>query len=281
MSDPELPAPPPVPTARERAVEGIRLLAPVSLFIAVYLAIFVSAGYAVARFSIEGTYWVALASAAAATFFAIRVIERGEWSIGFFVAPRLAAREWLLGALCAAAVIGACDLLIVVSAGLRHVPAGGVAWRELLIVFVPAAVHEEIVFRGYVFQRVRAWSRPTAIAGTAILFSALHAGNGGVTAIALVNLALAGVLLALAYERFGRLWFPIGIHFAWNVLSGPVLGFGVSGYESAGTLLRTVASAPAWATGGTFGIEASAWMMPVEMVAIAFLGSRKRVADSV
>ena len=60
------------------------------------------------------------------------------------------------------------------------------------------ALYEEIVFRGYMFQRIRAWNRPTAIGATAILFSALHAGNGGVTAIALVNLTLAGVLLIAA-----------------------------------------------------------------------------------
>jgi uncharacterized protein len=277
MSD----SPVPTPAARERALEGLRLLAPVSLFIAIYLAMFLAVGYTAAELGLRMTYWIALGSAAVATFFTVRVIEQGRWSIGFFIPPQLAGREWLLGILFAAGVIGACDLLIIVSRGMRHVPGDGMAWRELVSVFVPAAVHEEIVFRGYMFQRIRAWNRPTAIGATAILFAALHAGNGGVTAIALVNLTLAGVLLALAYERFGRLWFPIGIHFAWNVLSGPVLGFGVSGYESAGTLLRTVASAPAWATGGTFGIEASAWMMPVEMVAIAFLGSRKRVADSV
>lgn len=270
MSDPTVST----PTRRERALEGVRLLAPVSLFIAIYLATFIAVGYAATEFGVSATYWIALASAAVATFFTIRVIEHGQWRIGFFVPPRLAAREWLLGVLFAAGVIGACDLLIVVSSGLRHVPGGGVAWRELLIVFVAAAIHEEIVFRGYIFQRIRAWSRPTAIGVTAILFSTLHAGNGEVTAIALVNLTLAGVLLALAYERFERLWFPIGIHFAWNVLSGPILGYGVSGYASAGTLLRTVASGPVWATGGAFGIEASAWMMPMEMLAIALLARR-------
>jgi membrane protease YdiL (CAAX protease family) len=277
MSD----SPVPAVTARERTLEGVRLLAPVSLFIAIYLATFLAVGYAAAELGFRAMYWIALASAAGATFFTVRVVEQGLWSIGFFVPPRLVAREWVLGMLFAACVVGACDLLIVVSSGLRHVAGAGVVWREIVIVFVPAAVHEEIVFRGYMFQRIRAWSRPTAIGATALLFSALHAGNGGVTPIALVNLTLAGVLLALAYERFERLWFPIGLHFAWNVLSGPILGYGVSGYASAGTLLRSVSSGPAWATGGAFGIEASAWMMPVEMVAIAVLSRSQRRAKRV
>ena len=46
--------------------------------------------------------------------------------------------------------------------------------------------------------------------------------------MAILNLILAGILLALAYERFERLWFPIGIHFLWNILSGPILGYGVN-----------------------------------------------------
>lgn len=263
--------PSPSRTTRDRALDGVRLLAPISLFIATYLAAFVAAAYAIRALDVRSTYWIALASAAAATFFTVRVIEAGEWNIGFFVSPRLMIREVILGGLFATGVIVAADLLILAATGLRHVRGPGLPWLEILAVFVPAAIHEEILFRGYVFQRIRRWSRAAAIGVTSILFSALHAGNGGVTAIAFVNLALAGVLLAFAYERFGRLWFPIGIHFVWNVLSGPVLGYEVSGYASARTMLRTVGAGPAWATGAAFGIEASAWMMPVELAAIAVL----------
>ena len=59
----------------------------------------------------------------------------------------------------------------------------------------------------------------------------------------MANLILAGVLLALAYERYERLWFPIGIHIAWNVASGPILGYDVSGYVPSQTVLRTIGTA--------------------------------------
>jgi membrane protease YdiL (CAAX protease family) len=124
---------------------------------------------------------------------------------------------------------------------------------------------------------MRIWSRGGAIAITSFVFALLHAGNRGVTLLAMANLVLAGVLLALAYERYERLWFPIGIHLAWNIFSGPVLGFGVSGYVSAATLFRTSGSGAGWITGGSFGIEGSVWMALVEAAGIFWLaGGLKR-----
>lgn len=49
---------------------------------------------------------------------------------------------------------------------------------------------------------------------------------------------------------------PIGIHFAANWVQGTLLGFGVSGNEDPGLLHPVFNSAPAWLTGGQFGLEA-------------------------
>ena len=153
----------------------------------------------------------------------------------------------------------------------------GFPWRELFIVYIPASLHEELLFRGYLFQKIRAWNRRFAIASSAIVFGALHTINGGITPIALVNLVIAGVLLALAYELFGRLWLPIGIHVAWNILTGPILGYSVSGYSSEKTLLAMAGSGPNWLTGGSFGIEGSVWIGLVELAGVAaLLWARKR-----
>jgi hypothetical protein len=89
--------------------------------------------------------------------------------------------------------------------------------------------------------------------------------------LGLTNVFLGGVLLGLAYEKYGRLWFPIGLHFAWNVMSGPVLGHEVSGYESMTTVFVERGQGAAWLTGGDFGIEGSIWMTLTELTAIAFL----------
>ncbi|HEY2829572.1 MAG TPA: CPBP family intramembrane glutamic endopeptidase [Thermoanaerobaculia bacterium] len=208
-----------------------------------------------------------------ATAFANAVIDGGRWRIGVFVAPRLALAELALGTLVAALLIGGMDGAILLLTGLRHVRAGGFPWRELWIVFVPAALHEELVFRGYVFQRVRAWNRRIAIAASALIFALLHSGNRGVTPVAITSLIVAGVMLALAYERYERLWFPIGIHIAWNVFSGPILGYDVSGYIPAHEVFRTVGSGNVLVTGGTFGIEGSVVAVVVEIAAVVLLAA--------
>ena len=216
-------------------------------------------------------YIFGLLSAALATAVTNALIDRGRWRIGLFVAPKDAVAELALGIAFAALLIGAIDRGIVLLTDLRHIPADGFPWRELWIVFIPAAVQEELVFRGYVFQRVRAWNRGIAIAGSALVFGFLHAGNSGITPVAIVSIVVAGVMLALAYERYERLWFPIGIHLAWNVVSGPILGYDVSGYIPSHEVFRTAGGGNVLVTGGTFGIEGSVVSVVVEAFAVALL----------
>lgn len=226
----------------------------------------------VSRFTLwRPVYVFALLSATVATAVANGLIDRGRWNIGFFTRPRLALRDLVLGIAVAALLIGGIDACILLLTDLRHVRADGFPWRELWVVFIPAAMQEELVFRGYVFQRVRAWNRGVAIAGSSLVFGLLHAGNTGVTPVALTSIIVAGVLLALAYERYQRLWFPIGIHIAWNVVSGPILGYDVSGYSSSHEVFRTVGSGNVLVTGGTFGIEGSVVSVVIEAFAVALL----------
>ena len=44
-------------------------------------------------------------------------------------------------------------------------------------------------------------------------------------------MARASIMLGIAYLRSGALWLPIGIHFGWNALQGPVLGISVTGMD--------------------------------------------------
>jgi len=247
------------------------LLGPITLFVSIYLVTFLAVSYAAVAIGLGYHQWAALLSVVSATAFTIRVMERGRWRLGIFVPPPIAAADFLRGALFAAVLILLVDAVVQLTANLRHVRGAGFPWLELMTVFAPAAVHEELLFRGYVFQKMRMWNRVGAIALTSIIFAALHATNHGISAIAMVNLIIAGVLLALAYEKYQRLWFPIGIHFVWNVLSGPILGYGVSGYAAQATVFRTVGSGPVLVTGGAFGIEGSAWMALVELGGIFWM----------
>ena len=237
----------------------------------VYLATFVWIGY------VSSTIYVALfAAAVSATAVTNLVFDRGRWPIGIFVSPLLALRDFVLGAAIGAVCIVVADFFVFSTASVDRMTGHGFPWRELLVVFIPAAVQEELVFRGYLFQKARAANRPLAIGGSAVVFAWLHTLNGAITAIAIVNLAIAGVLLALAYELFERLWLPIGLHLAWNVISGPILGWDVSGYSSKTSVFGTTEHGPSWLTGGRYGLEGSVWVGIVELAAVAaLLWSRK------
>lgn len=240
----------------------------------VYLATFLAVGYGAIAAGLPFQQIVALLSAISATALTVRIIEPGRWPLGVFVSPRLIAHDLFHGALLATLLILTADILVRLSSNLRHATGNGFPWFELATVFAPAAVHEELVFRGYLFQKMRQWHRWRAIAATSVVFAALHGWNRGISGVAIVNLILAGVLLAMAYERYQRLWFPIGIHFVWNVLSGPILGYGVSGYIARTTVFRTVGSGSAIVTGGGFGVEGSVWMAVVELGGIFWVASR-------
>lgn len=228
------------------------------------------------RFGFGQISW--LMAACVATALTIAILERGRWNLGLFVSPRFAIPEFLFGGVWGAMLVGACALLVVLTSEVRHQRGAGFPWIEVAFVYLPAAVHEELLFRGYPFQKLYRWNRNAALFITALFFTVLHARNPFVTPLALANIFLGGVLLGLAYARYERLWFPIGLHLAWNLMSGPVLGHEVSGYESAITLFVESEQGPAWLTGGDFGIEGSVWMTVTELAGIVLLGRALAVA---
>ena len=128
----------------------------------------------------------------------------------------------------------------------------------VLFVLLVGALAEEMMFRGYPFQRlVEGIGAPGAIVVFSILFGAVHLMNPGASAWGLVNTILIGILLAIAYLRTRALWLPWGIHFGWNLTLGLLLGLPVSGLRIFNVLARTTVTGPHWATGGSYGVEAS------------------------
>ncbi|HYK05965.1 MAG TPA: CPBP family intramembrane glutamic endopeptidase [Thermoanaerobaculia bacterium] len=218
--------------------------------------------------------WTGLISVALATLLIVASWERGRWPLGLFVRPLLALRDFAFGSLFGAFLVGGAALLVVLTTQVRHAWGGGFPWREALAVYLPAAVHEELLFRGYGFQKLYAWRPGFALWLVALFFAALHLGNPSLSWIGIANIFLGGLLLGLAYARYGRLWLPIGLHLAWNLMSGPILGHEVSGYESLSTVLVELGDGPEWLTGGEFGIEGSIWMTVAELVGIAVLARR-------
>jgi membrane protease YdiL (CAAX protease family) len=128
----------------------------------------------------------------------------------------------------------------------------------VLIVLVCGALAEELIFRGYPFQRLEEAIGPAGAVGVfSVLFGAVHLMNPGASPLGLVNTVLIGVLLALAYLRTRALWFCWGLHFGWNASLGLLFGLPVSGLRIFNAVVRTSASGPRWLTGGSYGLEAS------------------------
>lgn len=145
-----------------------------------------------------------------------------------------------------------------------------------LYYFLFVALFEENLFRGFLFQRLVAgtgvWVAQIAMA---LLFAFGHWDNPGMDGatkiIASIELALAAIMLGLAYLRTRSLALPIGLHLGWNWAGGHVLGFGVSGIDHEGWFRPVFQQQAEWLSGGHFGPEASIFGVLVDLIVIALL----------
>ncbi len=129
---------------------------------------------------------------------------------------------------------------------------------EMLLV----AVMEELLIRGVVFRiSAQAWGVRWAFVLSTVAFVVAHL-PGEISWIGVLVTAAASVAFSAAYQLTGRLWLPIGMHFAWNYLFSAVLSLSVSGHDADGWLRGSLNGAE-WLTGGTYGIEASAMALLV------------------
>lgn len=171
-----------------------------------------------------------------------------------------AAKELGLGALVGAGIFSI--VILVLFTGGWYGAGGTNAWSTMLMPLLAAAgaaYVEELVVRGILFRNLEdllgSW---ISLAITALLFGLAHIANPNATLTSALAIALeAGVLLAAAYMLTQRLWFAIGMHFAWNFVQGGIFGVAVSGVTSVG-LLRGELHGPTYLTGGPFGVEGSA-----------------------
>jgi membrane protease YdiL (CAAX protease family) len=198
------------------------------------------------------------------------------------VGLRLDATWWrhaLFGIAFGAAEMLAVAALILLAGGVRFEldPARGLpALAYGVWFFAWVALLEELLFRGFVFQRlVDGIGAPIALPLMGVLFAIAHWGNpgmeGSTMAWATLDTALGAILLGLAWLRTGSLALPIGIHFGWNWIQGSLLGFDVSGLAQSGWLVPHLLARPQWLSGGAFGPEASIFAVAVDAVAVLVL----------
>lgn len=138
-------------------------------------------------------------------------------------------------------------------------------------VLLPAALAEEVVFRGVpLVLLAAAFGRGPAVVGLSALFAAAHLLNPEVSPLALANIGLAGVFLGACFYLPGGLWTATGAHLGWN-LTLAALAAPVSGLPLPVPMLDYLAGGPAWLTGGAFGPEGGV------VATIALAGATARV----
>jgi len=234
------------------------------IFRVIFLSAAVLAGWS-CNYWLEGLPWRALGLS----------LHTG-WSKDFLVGSLVGAGSLLLAALIAFAAGG---LRFALSSSALLFPIA----RTLIgtaALFIVAALAEEATFRGYPLQTLtRAKLLLFGICLTSVPFAIIHWQNPGATVFSTLNTAIAGVWLAAAYLKTRSLWFPLGVHWAWNWAQGSVLGVAVSGLNLTGhTLFRAVDKGPAWLTGGSYGLEGGAVSTLVLVVSTLFILRTKLVS---
>lgn len=220
-----------------------------------------------------------LAAALAAGWMMLTMVERRPLrALGFGIHGRIPVEVGVglaVGAIGVAAVVA-----VLAVGGVYRFPAdtgsvGGwlvVAGASLLAFALPAAA-EEALFRGYGFLALREGAGPVAaVLVTSLLFALAHGSNPEVGGLALVNIFLAGVLLAVAVLRTGSLWFATAVHLGWNwVMAGP-LDLPVSGLDAYDApLYDGLAGSPRWLSGGAFGPEGGLAGTAAAMLVLALI----------
>lgn len=140
--------------------------------------------------------------------------------------------------------------------------------------YVTGAILEEVVIRGYVYyvlNELLGWS--LAIVISAVIFALAHLIRPNrIPLVFTINALFFGLITGVCRYTTGSLWLPIGLHLAWNVTAGPLLGLPYSGLPYDRGLLRSHVSGPAWLMGGFYSPDAG--MLGTCALLLAALGLR-------
>lgn len=132
-----------------------------------------------------------------------------------------------------------------------------------ILFFALVAFVEEIIGRGYILRNLMQSLPPFyALIISALIFSLMHLTNPVIGILPLVTLFALGLLLGINFIYTQNLWFGIFLHFSWNLVQGPLLGYSVSGM-SVNSVLQQSLDGSDLITGGSFGFEGSAIALAV------------------
>ncbi|MBR9989581.1 MAG: CPBP family intramembrane metalloprotease [Gemmatimonadetes bacterium] len=211
---------------------------------------------------LAGYIGMTLAALAAGAILVRGADGRSPVAIGIAVS-RHTPREVGVGVVIGAAGLAVAAIALLISGSLRYGPQAGTATGWVATVSVQAglfavyALFEEALFRGYAFQvLVRVGGAVFAIVLSSLLFALAHGRNPSMGTFAMINIFLAGTLLAVAYLRTLSLWFATAVHLGWNWAMATLFDLPVSGLTTFDTpLYQPSVGGPGWWSGGAFGPE--------------------------
>jgi uncharacterized protein len=215
----------------------------------------------------------------------LRLVDRRPWS-----AVGLAARQATPRALSIGLALGALGILVpsgvlLLAHWLRPESVATVteSWGRFALVmalfFLPQALTEELLFRGYIFAVIReAVGWRWALLLTSVVFGLLHSQNPGANLEPLAIVTLAGFFLGGILLLTDSLWAAWMAHFAWNWSMAALLHTAVSGIPETAPGYRVIDSGPDWATGGTWGPEGGAFAAVGMLVGLWILVAWRRRA---
>jgi uncharacterized protein len=227
--------------------------------------------------------WLMLVATAAAHVVALRQVDDEPWDVvGCGTDAWHARRLWrgtALGLVAITATVG----VLLLSGGLRAqwladgtgAATWGLAAVRVLWVLAPAALWEELMFRGYLWRVAEDAAGPrVALWATSAAFGAVHVLNPGANVRTIGAVVLAGVCLGLVRQATDSVPAAWLAHLAWNWGMAAVAHVPVSGLPFDAPGWQLVPTAPTWWSGGSWGPEGGAAAFLVFTVAL-FLGARR------
>lgn len=227
--------------------------------------------------------WLLLLALFLAHLVLLRLVDRRPWSwVGL---GREAARPAALlrGLAIGALAIGVPSGLLLLSRWLRVEPTpdgswGGAAYA-LATTLAPAAMWEELTFRGYPFAVLRErFGVVVALGVSSVLFGLVHLQNPGAAPLPILMVIVAGVFLGGILLAARSLWAAWAAHFAWNWTMAAIFHMEVSGGGFPTPDYRVVEVGPDWLTGGGWGPEGGVAALAGMTTAMLYLRLRARRA---
>ena len=204
--------------------------------------------------------WVLLAWAVLGHTITFRLVDRRGWQSVRFDRSALRLRAMLVAAALGIVAVAFATVPLFAIGWLRVVPgaAGSSVGLGLMLLWslAPAALWEEMMFRGYGFSVLaEMWGTPVALGITSIAFGLVHLQNEGATIGSVAVVFIAGLFLGAVLVVLRSLWAAVAAHLAWNWALAGALHSAVSGIPFATPDYRVIDAGPDWATGGVWGPE--------------------------